>query len=98
MSLPLGKGFHADLDGLHLHAEVQLEGWQYRILNVKENSVVKDWTMPLHASTSYYGEPANTQFQAVVEALRHLGRRENAHKVFARIKWEPYGPGHEKKG
>lgn len=95
MTLQRGTGFHADLEGLHLHVEVLDEGWSYKIFRGNSNETVKDWTLPPHASTTQYGEPENSKFAAVAEGLSFLGRRDSdAHQVLRELRWKPYGPGH----
>ena len=95
MILERGLGYHTDIDGLHVEVEVRDEGWQYRILRVKANVVLKDWTIPQHASTTEYGEPENTKFQAVSHALIELGRTgEDPHEIFSKTQWTRYGSGH----
>ncbi len=93
-TLRRGTGFHTDVDALHLEVEVRHEGWNYRILKTTRNEVIKNWTLPPHAGTSKYGEPENTKFHAISEALIALRRLDDPHKVLAEAGWTPYGPGH----
>lgn len=91
----LGKGFHTDIDDLHLHVEVHVDGWSYRIIRAKGNQIVKDWSSPAHPSINTYSEPENVKFQAVSDALLELERiHDDPHKVFEETEWEPYGGGH----
>jgi hypothetical protein len=84
-------GYQADLGGLHLKVEVRDDGWQYTVIRVKGNMVLKDWTISPHASTTEYSEPENTKFQAVSWALMELGRtQENPHEMFRQINWTAY--------
>lgn len=93
--LVLGKGFHTDIDGLHLHVEVRYEGWMYRIIQPKGNETLKDWTLPPHTSTGKYTDPEHTKFHAVSDALLKLNRpHDDPDEVFWKLEWRPYGPGH----
>ena len=48
-------GYSADLDGLHLQAEVLDDGWYYRI-SKSGKGTVKDWTPAPAPSASKYEE------------------------------------------
>ena len=94
MMLTKGLGYHTNLGGLHVEVEVRDDGWQYRILRIKKNQVLKDWALAQHPSTTEYSEPENTKFQAVSHALLELGQTgEDPHEVFRKTKWTQYGSG-----
>jgi hypothetical protein len=95
--LTAGMGYRTDIDGLHLQAQVQADGWRYRILRTKDNELIKNWTLPPHESTGAYAEPENTKFHAVSDALLELGKTtDDPHDIFGKIPRTPYGPGHTK--
>jgi len=65
-----------------------------QVSRIQHGEVLKDWTVPRHESVAVYAEPENAKFEAVSAALLKMGRKDDPHEVFSRLKWRPYGPGH----